>query len=201
MENKQKISPYKNIDIKTKTTPKKKVHFDELVTYNYPSDKIALDNILSNHSENSEDLEDSEDSDSITESNPRPHNASSDSPSWDTAFKFPLTSDIDRKKYIKKIHSDHKKYLNSMGKFSSYLTDNSTLIKTDVTITPFDTKNKTIKEIYDQQTCGPTPIKKKILSKNGYLTTYEDEPEINGGKIKGLNVYGYDGNNNSYGSI
>lgn len=124
---------------------------------------------------------------------------------WDDSFGLPLMNKEDKNKFVEKIHRDNSNYQKSMSQFSKYQTDNSTLIKTDVTIDPFKVESnskssdnstlrgKSIKDIYDQQVAGPKAKPKKIQSTTDSFIIYNNEDENNGGKIKGTDLYGYDG--------
>ncbi len=119
---------------------------------------------------------------------------------WDAHFGLPLTTKNEKQKYIKQLHKNHDNYQKSLGKFNHYQTDNGTLIQTDVTINPFkpiksakSLKGRSIKEIYDQQVAGPKAKPKKIRSISNSGTVYDDELEMNGGKIKGTNMCGFEG--------
>lgn len=118
---------------------------------------------------------------------------------WDSSFGVPLMDKEEKKIFYKKIQDDHQDYQKSLGQFAKYQTDNSTLIKTDVTIDPFKPekksdclKGRSVKEIYDEQVAGPKAIPKKIRSTTCSEIIYEDELEMNGGKIKGTNLFGFD---------
>ena len=123
---------------------------------------------------------------------------------WDATFGLPLMSKEEKKKFASKLQNDHRDYTNSLSKFAKYQTDDSTLIKTDITINPFKESNskclsgKAIKDIYDEQVAGPKAIPKRIQGKTATSIIYEDEMEMNGGQIKGTNLYGFDGTNDGY---
>lgn len=118
---------------------------------------------------------------------------------WDACFGLPLMSKKDRDDFAKKMRKENDDYSKSLGKFSKYQTDDSMLIKTDITIDPFNPKqnrqlqNKTIKDIYDEQVAGPKCVSKSIKRKTNEMTIYDDESELNGGCIKGCSLYGFDG--------
>jgi hypothetical protein len=119
---------------------------------------------------------------------------------WDSSFGLPLMSQRERADYFVKMMDNHKKFDTSMGEFYDYLTDQSTVIKTDTTIDPFkpsirsgNLKGKAVSDIYDEQVAGPQAKPKKIKFKNEMGTTYMDESEMNGGKISGTNLFGFNG--------
>lgn len=119
---------------------------------------------------------------------------------WDSSFGLPLMSQRERSDYFVKMMDNHKKFDTSMGEFYDYLTDQSTVIKTDVTIDPFkpsvrsgNLKGKAVSDIYDEQVAGPQAKPKKIKFKNEMGTIYADESEMNGGKISGTNLFGFNG--------
>jgi len=123
---------------------------------------------------------------------------------WDASFGLPLMDKNEKKKFINKMQKNHKEYGKSLGQFVKYQMDDSTLIKTDITIDPFKCETQkplmgnTIKEIYDRQVEGPKAKPKRIKTKTAACTIYEDESELNGGIIKGSDLYGFDGINNGY---
>lgn len=124
---------------------------------------------------------------------------------WDANFGLPLMDKEEKKKFFAKMQKNHEEYGKSLGQFTKYQTDDSTIIKTDTTIDPFKPnhrsdalKNCTVKEIYDEQVKGPQAKPKRIKSKSSTSVIYEDESEMNGGNIKGTNLYGYDGINDEY---
>lgn len=124
---------------------------------------------------------------------------------WDAHFGLPLMNKEEKKKYTNKILKDHKLYGNSLGKFTEYQMDRNTINQNETTINPFkpnhqscQLKNKTIKEIYDEQVAGPKPIPKKIekITKDGI--TYQNESELNGGRLKGTYLKAFDNINDPY---
>jgi hypothetical protein len=124
---------------------------------------------------------------------------------WDANFGLPLMSKNDKKKFVEKMQKNHKEYEKSLGQFTQYQMDNSTLIKTDVIIDPFKLehrsdclKGQSVKDIYDRQVAGPKAKPKKIKIKTPTNIVYEDESELNGGNIKGTNLHGFDGVNDGY---
>lgn len=136
-----------------------------------------------------------------------PGNFEEDNPndSWDSSFGMPLMTDAAKQKFASKMHQNHKLYQKSLGQFNKYQLDNSTLIKTDVTIDPFkpeknskNLKGKTIGQIYDEQVAGPKAIPKKIKTRTPTSIIYENESEMNGGLLKGTNLCGFDGISGSY---
>lgn len=121
---------------------------------------------------------------------------SSDNDNWDSSFGVPLLDPKNKKNYLKKINRGHKKYTSSLSDFTSYLTDNSTVIRTDTTIDPFGNdkrntlKGKKVKDIYDETVVDfkARPMKIKKRTKNRIY--YQNEKDMNGGKIAGTNIYG-----------
>jgi hypothetical protein len=125
--------------------------------------------------------------------------------SWDTNFGLPLMSKEEKKKFVSKMQKNHKDYQKSLGKFVKYQTDDNTVIKTDITIDPFKPekskesfKGKLIRDIYDEQVVGPKAKNKKIKFRTPESIVYEHETEMNGGKIKGTNLCGFDGIKNDF---
>jgi hypothetical protein len=136
-----------------------------------------------------------------------PSNLENDDPdaAWDANFGLPLMDSNEKKKFIAKMFRSHKDYQKSLGDFIKYQTDDSTKIRTDITIDPFKPehnsnklKGKTVKEIYDEQVAGPTVIPKRIKGRTASTIIYDDESENNGGRIKGTNLIGFDGLGESY---
>ena len=123
---------------------------------------------------------------------------------WNSNFGEPLVSQEEKKLHTSKMEKDHQDYIKSLGKFVKYKTDNGTVIRTDITIDPFKQKDikslngKTIKDIYDEQVAGPSFVKKKIRGKTKSTIVYDDESEMNGGQLKGTNLYGFDGAPENY---
>lgn len=119
---------------------------------------------------------------------------------WDSSFGLLLMSQQEQADYFVKMMDNHKKYDKSMGEFYEYLTDQSTIIKTDTTIDPFKPstrseklKGKAVSDIYNEQVAGPEAKPLKIKSKCDGLTTYVGDSEMTGGKIYGTNLFGFDG--------
>ena len=158
--------------------------------------------------ENSIDLSSNSQSPSaITKSNVCPSNLVQTDPEamWDASFGLPLMNKEDKKKFVSKMQKNHKDFQKSLGQFTQYQTDNRTLIKTDITIDPFkpqhqskSLKGRTVKDIYDQQVAGPKAKPKRIKSRTATTVIYENEAEMNGGKIKGTNLCGFDGTNDGF---
>jgi len=125
---------------------------------------------------------------------------------WFSSFGLPLMSAQEKESFTKKMKKNHDNYQKSMGEFTKYQMDDSTVIKTDITIDPFkpekrnnkSLQGKAIKDIYDQQVAGPRARPKIIKKKTDTCTIYENESELNGGKIKGTNLCGFDGISDSY---
>ncbi|XWV26076.1 hypothetical protein QJ857_gp1004 [Tupanvirus soda lake] len=124
---------------------------------------------------------------------------------WDASFGLPLMTKEDKKKFISKMQKNHKDFQKSLGQFTQYQMDDSTIIKNDTTIDPFkpdhrskSLKGRTVKEIYDEQVAGPKAKPKRIKTQTATTTIYEDETEINGGKIKGTNLHAFDGINDGF---
>ncbi|XWV24829.1 hypothetical protein QJ856_gp0954 [Tupanvirus deep ocean] len=124
---------------------------------------------------------------------------------WDASFGLPLMTKEDKKKFITKMQKNHKDFQKSLGQFTQYQMDDSTIIKNDTTIDPFKSdhrskslKGRTVKEIYDEQVAGPKAKPKRIKAQTSTTTIYEDETEINGGKIKGTNLHAFDGINDGF---
>lgn len=193
----------------------KKVHFNDNIEYKYfsarsssTSDKKYVDKLVSDIiSDNKVGQEDDNKSfvEIDLENNVVPSGISdpyhNPEDTWDASFGLPLMSKDEKNKYFSKMQKNHKEYGKSMSEFTKYQTDNSTLIKTDITIDPFKPehksatlKGKTIKEIYDEQVAGPKAVPKKIKKKTPSKTIYENESEMNGGEISGTDgLHGFDG--------
>lgn len=176
-------SPKKSPKKKTKK-PKKQVRFNKGVkyfTYSNPSsvssesEMIDVENFL--HSTDSSNAEET----------------------WDSSFGIPLATKVQHQSHANDLIKNHQEYSNSFGKFNSYLTDDSTILKTDITIDPFKpeskskTSNRTIKDIYDEQVQGPKPKPKKIKKITKDNVVYENDSEMNGGNVMGTNLTGFDG--------
>ena len=168
-----------------------------------PNCSISVTSSFSDDIRNSKvDLTSSNSSNSMTPS-PKPSNLEDPiepEALWDASFGLPLMDEKEKKIFAAKMHQEHKDYTKSLSKFSKYQTDNSTLIKTDITIDPFKPKpeakslnGRAIKDIYDEQVSGPKAIPKRIIGKTDNAIIYDSETEMNGGYIKGTNLYGFDG--------
>lgn len=164
-----------------------------------PDEIIDVDTILSETSRS--------DSDSGEELSLRckivPSNVDTKDPeeTWYSSFGLPLMSDGDKKAFVNKIKKNHKAYQKSLGEYSKYQTDDSTIIKTDVTIDPFKNEKlvgKAVKDIYDKQVAGPKAKPKKIKNKSDACTIYEDESELNGGSFEGTCLHGFDEGSDDY---
>lgn len=191
---------------KSKSKSKKRVRFNKgikLFTYSKPSSvsstssiSILSDSIYSDRSPKPIESVNPIENNEILPSN---LDSSNDDETWDSGFGVPLATDVQKQLHANELINDHKKYSKSLGKFNQYLTDNSTIIKTDITIDPFKpeekskTLDKTIREIYDEQVAGPKAIPKKIkkITKNSIV--YEDDSEMTGGNVMGTNLVGFDG--------
>ena len=124
---------------------------------------------------------------------------------WYSSFGLPLMSKAEKQDFCEKMKENHKNYEKSLGEFTKYQTDSSTIIKTDITIDPFKPekrnnklKGKAIKDIYDKQVAGPKAKPKRIKHRTATSTIYEDESELNGGTISGTNLHGFDGVNDGF---
>ena len=124
---------------------------------------------------------------------------------WDASFGLSLVNKDEKQIFTDKIKKNHKEYDESLGQFIQYQMDNSSLIKTDITIDPFKPEHKsnrlkgqTIKEIYDQQVAGPKAKPKRIKAKTSNNIIYEDESELNGGTLNGTNLCAFDNTNDIY---
>jgi hypothetical protein len=138
-------------------------------------------------------------SDNLTPTMPvSPINAEQVDKGWDANFGVPLATSKETAKHINKIKKEHEDYQKSLGKFTRHQTDNDILIKSDVTIDPFDPKNKsrvvnkTVQEIYDDCTKAPQAKPKRVLKTTPLSVVYENESEMNGGRIRGTRLSGYD---------
>lgn len=125
--------------------------------------------------------------------------------SWYNNFGSPLIGADEKKKFYAKMQKNYKNYEKAMGEFTKYQTDNSTIIKTDVTIDPFKPENrnnklkgKAIKDIYDEQVAGPKAKPKKIKHQTDTNVIYDNESELNGGLISGSNLCAFDNISDDY---
>lgn len=118
-------------------------------------------------------------------------------------FGIPLMSADEKKKFYAKIQKNFKNYEKSLGEFMKYQIDDSTKIITDTTIDPFapEKRNGTgvaIKDIYDEKVSGVKAKPKCVKKRTDTGVVYENESEMNGGKISGSNLCGFDGTNNGF---
>ncbi|MEM0354038.1 MAG: hypothetical protein QXW79_00515 [Thermoplasmata archaeon] len=125
--------------------------------------------------------------------------------SWYFILGTPLISADEKKKYYAKIQKNFRNYEESLGKFIKYQTDNNTIIKMDTKIDPLEASKsqnnlggKPVKDIYDALVDGPKFKPKYILGKTDSNIIYENESELNGAKLKGSNLYGYNKTNFSF---
>lgn len=125
---------------------------------------------------------------------------------WDSSFGLPLMSAAEKRDYFYKMQENHKKLEKSMGEFTDYQMDRSTVIKTDTSIDPFkpshhrsSLQDQTIKDIYDSKVSTYKAKPKKILKKTKSETVYQHESELNGGNINGTKgLHGFDGIGDSF---
>lgn len=137
---------------------------------------------------------------SVSETKPiKPSNLEHSEQAWDAGFGLPLMDSKDKSRFVNKMRDNHDQYQQSMGDMTKYQMDRSTVIQTDTTIDPFKNTGGydglTVKDIYDRQTAGPR-AKPKVISRRTAppgLTIYSSESELNGGKLKGSNLSGFDG--------
>lgn len=140
---------------------------------------------------------------SVSETKPiRPSNLDHSEQAWDAGFGLPLMAPKDKSRFVNKMRDNHDQYQQSMGDMTKYQMDRSTVIQTDTTIDPFKNAGGydglTVKDIYDRQTAGPQAKPKNISRRTDNLTIYSSESELNGGKLKGTNLNGFDGCNGEY---
>jgi hypothetical protein len=120
---------------------------------------------------------------------------------WDSSFGLPLMSADEKRDYFNRMQQNHKKLEKSLGEFTEYQMDRSTVIKTDTSIDPFkpchhspSLQDQTIKDIYDSQVSTYKAKPKKVLKTTKSETVYQHESELNGGKINGTKgLHGFDG--------
>lgn len=216
------LSPKANINIDNIYSPISKIDVDSIFTSigkNSSYDSINVNrlnksnNLLSPTNESVRSINNSESNNSENlystipyskNNNLWTHDFKNNEPEelWDANFGLPLMDKNEKQKYIKEMHKNHKEYQKSLGKFTQYQTDDNTLIQTDTTINPFkptkcnqSLKGLTVREIYDKQVAGPITKSKKIKSRSDNKITYENEIEMNGGKIKGTNMCAFDNSN------
>lgn len=195
---------------KKSSKTKKQVRFDDNIEYRIFT-PIDVDEILYTDEEKSVKIEDTKiddkiDIDQILSPDKNKIDESDIDKSWYTMFDKPLMTNNEKKQYYDKVSKNYKDYEKSLDQFGKYQTDDSTVIKTDITIDMFapekiNNNNKTgttIKDIYNEMVKAPTAKPKKIKCKNPENIIYEDESEMNGGNISGSNLTGYDGINDEY---
>lgn len=164
-------------DTSFKPVTSKKVTFNNKIDFISPQ-KIDIDSILSSES-------------------------SLSSPTQN--YSQPLVNENTKKEYYAKLQKNYKDYEKSIGEFVKYQTDDSLIIKTDTYINPFkpesrsnDYKGKAIKDIYDSMVAGPRAKPKKIKKITTNEVLYEDESELNSGRLQGCGIRSYDNMPNAY---
>ena len=127
------------------------------------------------------------------------------SESWDSSFGLPLMEPEEKRVFFAKMQQNWTKYNDSIRDFDKFQNNRDNVEEPKTTIDPFVTDHrskqligKSIKEIYDEQVAGPTAKPMKVLNKTKTNVYYEDEPEMNGGTIRGTSLIGYDGLNGGY---
>ena len=162
-------------DTSFKPSQKKKVKFNNKIDFISPQ-KIDIDSILS-----------------------------SEPPAPTQSYGQPLVDANIKKAYYAKLQENYKNYEKSIGEFVKYQTDDSLIIKTDTYIDPFkpesrsnNYKGKAIKDIYDNMVAGPKAKPRKIKKITTNEVVYEDESELNGGRLRGCVVRSYDNMPNAY---
>lgn len=125
---------------------------------------------------------------------------------WDSSFGLPLMEKKEQAAYFAAMMNNYSKFTDTLDRFGQYVTDQSTIIKTETTIDPFkpSTKScqldkKTVQEIYDKQVQGPQIVQKKIKSRTLDGIIYDNESELNGGKMSGTDVVGASGIGKNFG--
>lgn len=178
----------------------KKVRFDNHVRYINSGPHVRTDSEPRSNSDShiNSELTGSSQSISLSDSDHLsiPNSLDKDiEPRWDSAFGAPLMSAAEKKKFTDSIKKDHKQYERSLGKFSQYLMDKSTVIE------PFKPNTKSsklkgrpIQDIYNEQVAGPKAKPKQIKRKTDTMIVYDDETEMNGGSLGGTDVNAFDEN-------
>jgi len=140
--------------------------------------KIKVDNILNNPSE------------SPIEN--RWNNTLSSSPeenNWDKTFNTALADKNEDESYYNNIINENKKTLKSMDYYDDYKNKKKYMCtKKNMK----NLKNKTIKDIYDNEVSNVTAIPKKIKSVNENEISYDNDSEINGDNVMGFGISAYD---------
>uniref|UniRef100_A0A6C0LQR0 Uncharacterized protein n=1 Tax=viral metagenome TaxID=1070528 RepID=A0A6C0LQR0_9ZZZZ len=124
---------------------------------------------------------------------------------WDASFGLPLMNKDEKKDYFDKMQKNFVQYSTAISDYNNYQTDRNTVIKTDTTIDPFKPdirsntlKGKTVKEIYDSVVSAPIAKPKIISKRTNAGIIYKEESELNGGKLIGTNLIGFDGTYDQY---
>lgn len=216
---------YYNYNNNKQTKPKKKVRFNDNIQKNvYPKLKSISEYSIDHFSSVNEDSVNSSlntyslsNSDSLRNSDESTDSGYSDGTQeysensvqaygqnnsseseWDAQFGVPLLSKQYQEKFKKGMLKKHQNYGNSLDEYTKYVMDNESMIEPNEEINPKDFYGKTIQEVYDKQTARIKPKNKKIKYQNSDITIYEDENEMNGGKMKGTNVTGFNGASGKY---
>lgn len=178
-----------------KKDKKKKVRFNKNIEYNtYKKDSVELNNVSekNNSIKNSTLCYPQSRSNNIMKNDSFLNKYELDDEPWDSSFGKPLYTKSEHKIFVEKMQKNMQDYNKCLGDMLKYQTDNNIVIKTDITIDPFNSqkfnnknKGKTIKDIYDEQVAGPQVVSRKIIRNTDNETYYEDEPLINNEKIKG----------------
>ncbi len=123
-----------------------------------------------------------------------PANLTKNNNNWDTNFDNQIIDKNEMSKYFEKIKKDNKKIIKAISDFKEYQDDRSNVIEKDAP-DPFKhvhhSQGRAIKDIYDEQVSNPKPVPKKIKTKTKNEIIYDNEDVMNGGKIKGTSLSGY----------
>lgn len=123
-----------------------------------------------------------------------PANLTKNNNNWDTNFDNQIIDKDEMSKYFEKIKKDNTKIIKAISDFKEYQDDRSNVIENDVS-DPFKQEHRSqgraIKDIYDEQVSNPKPVPKKIKTKTKNEIIYDNEDVMNGGKIKGTALSGY----------
>ena len=124
---------------------------------------------------------------------------------WDASFGLPLMSQKEQGDYFARMMDNYKKYDKAVGEFYEYQTDQKAILKTDTTIDPFKPSTrsaclngKAVADIYDEQVAGPQAIPKEIRKVTASETFYADESAMNGGRIRGSDLFGINGHGDNF---